>query len=274
MTGAVPGSIFDDDTGASERYRHFSGPEKEFFAEGYEIPMAKGPDGLSAAAVVNRGFKGIDGGLGVYLRYDPETLPVYLEWRMMGESLYAVGMEPASNGFGTVQELIEAGYPIMLEPGEERRYDIEFGVLPGGEAIDAFAAVAPVVEKRQRLMAESRDPLDRRRMEEALLVKWLKQPGDDVAANEPVAEIETDKATMDLESPVAGLLGPHLFEPGAIVPVGTVIVEVVAAGDAAAPAPPAAPTRARGRRGRAVPFRQPCDPSPSRAPPKARGPTC
>ena len=77
-------------------------------------------------------------------------------------------------------------------------------------------------------------------MEEALLVKWHKQPGDDVAANEPVAEIETDKVTMDLESPVAGLLGQHLFEAGAIVPVGTVIVEVVAVGDAVAPAPPAA----------------------------------
>jgi pyruvate dehydrogenase E2 component (dihydrolipoamide acetyltransferase) len=76
-------------------------------------------------------------------------------------------------------------------------------------------------------------------MEEALLVRWHKQPGDDVAANEPVAEIETDKVTMDLESPVAGLLGRHLFEEGAIVPVGTVIVEVVAAGDAVAPAPPA-----------------------------------
>ena len=77
-------------------------------------------------------------------------------------------------------------------------------------------------------------------MEEALLVKWLKQPGEDVAVNEPVAEIETDKATMELESPVAGVLGPHLVEEGAIVPVGTVIVEVGAAGDAAAPAPVAA----------------------------------
>ena len=76
-------------------------------------------------------------------------------------------------------------------------------------------------------------------MEEALVVKWLKEPGDDVAADEPVAEIETDKATMDLESPVDGRLGPHLFEPGAVVPVGTVVVEVLAAGDEAAPAPPA-----------------------------------
>ncbi len=82
-------------------------------------------------------------------------------------------------------------------------------------------------------------------MTEALLVKWLKQPGDEVAAADPVAEIETDKVTMDLESPVAGRLGHHLVEPGAIVPVGTVIVQVVAEGeDAVVPtAAPPAPER-------------------------------
>ena len=45
-------------------------------------------------------------------------------------------------------------------------------------------------------------------MEEALIVSWLKQPGDAVAVDDPVAEIETDKATMDLVSPFAGTLGP------------------------------------------------------------------
>ena len=74
-------------------------------------------------------------------------------------------------------------------------------------------------------------------MTEALLVKWLKEPGDDVTAGEAVAEIETDKATMELESPIAGRLGSHLAEPGAIVPVGTVVVEVVSPGDGTAPAP-------------------------------------
>src|SRR5262249_58823871 len=74
-------------------------------------------------------------------------------------------------------------------------------------------------------------------MTEALLVRWFKEPGDAVAADEPVAEIETDKATMDLESPVAGRLGPHLVEPGEIVAVGTVIVEVLGDSDTAG-APP------------------------------------
>jgi pyruvate dehydrogenase E2 component (dihydrolipoamide acetyltransferase) len=49
---------------------------------------------------------------------------------------------------------------------------------------------------------------------------------------------------MDLESPVAGRLGPHLFEPGAIVPVGTVIVEILIDGEEAAAPPPVEAARA------------------------------
>jgi len=75
-------------------------------------------------------------------------------------------------------------------------------------------------------------------MTEALLLKWLKEPGDEVASAEPVALIETDKATMELESPTAGRLGPHLVDEGAIVAVGTVIVEVD--GQEADPGAPAA----------------------------------
>jgi pyruvate dehydrogenase E1 component alpha subunit len=68
-------------------------------------------------------------------------------------------------------------------------------------------------------------------MEEALLVKWLKQPGDEVSADEAVAEIETDKASMELTSPVAGRLGPHRARAGEIIPVGTAITEVIEHGE-------------------------------------------
>jgi pyruvate dehydrogenase E2 component (dihydrolipoamide acetyltransferase) len=64
-------------------------------------------------------------------------------------------------------------------------------------------------------------------MEEAMIVKWHKAPGDSVVADEPVAEIETDKATMDIVSPVSGRLGPHLAQPGDVVPVGGAIVRVL-----------------------------------------------
>jgi pyruvate dehydrogenase E2 component (dihydrolipoamide acetyltransferase) len=68
-------------------------------------------------------------------------------------------------------------------------------------------------------------------MEEALLVRWLKQPGDEVAADEGVAEIETDKATMEVKSPAAGILGVPLVEVGVAIPVGTVIAHVVPPGE-------------------------------------------
>lgn len=71
-------------------------------------------------------------------------------------------------------------------------------------------------------------------MEEALLVRWLKQPGDEVSADESVAEIETDKATMEVKSPTAGTLGAPLVELGAAIPVGTVIAHVVPKGEQAA----------------------------------------
>jgi pyruvate dehydrogenase E2 component (dihydrolipoamide acetyltransferase) len=64
-------------------------------------------------------------------------------------------------------------------------------------------------------------------MEEALVVRWLKQPGDEVMADEGVAEIETDKAIVEVKSPTAGTLGAPLVELGAAIPVGTVIARVI-----------------------------------------------
>lgn len=69
---------------------------------------------------------------------------MYVEWRMLAEGLYAVGIEPWTNPFGELAQLREDGWPVMLEPGEERLYELEFGVLAGNEAIDAFAASLPV----------------------------------------------------------------------------------------------------------------------------------
>ncbi len=64
-------------------------------------------------------------------------------------------------------------------------------------------------------------------MTEGLLLRWLKDSGDPVEAGEAVAEIETDKSNVEVESPRAGHLGPHLFEPGNMVPTGAVLVRVL-----------------------------------------------
>lgn len=64
-------------------------------------------------------------------------------------------------------------------------------------------------------------------MTEAVLNSWLKQPGDMVEEGDSIAEIETDKTTMELEAPCAGRLGPHLVSEGDVVEVGVTVVQVL-----------------------------------------------
>ena len=61
----------------------------------------------------------------------------------------------------------------------------------------------------------------------AVLTRWYKEPGETVAAGEPIAEIETDKSAVDLESPADGVLGPHLVAEGDEVPIGAAVTRVL-----------------------------------------------
>jgi len=81
---------------------------------------------------------------------------------------------------------------------------------------------------------------------EAVVAKWLKQVGDAVSDGEPVAELETDKITVQLPSPVAGALSEQRAAVGSTVKVGEVIgaVEAGKAGKAAPAAAKAAPAAA------------------------------
>ena len=79
-------------------------------------------------------------------------------------------------------------------------------------------------------------------MTEALLVRWLRQPGDAIEMGEAVAEIETDKASADLEAPAAGVLGRHRFEAGATVPVGVALAVVLEGGESESEDPEAGVT--------------------------------
>jgi len=71
---------------------------------------------------------------------------------------------------------------------------------------------------------------------EATLGEWLKQPGDPVKADEPVASLETDKVAVEVPSPVAGTMGEQLAAVGDTVAVGAVIARVEEGAAAAAPA--------------------------------------
>jgi 2-oxoglutarate dehydrogenase E2 component (dihydrolipoamide succinyltransferase) len=76
---------------------------------------------------------------------------------------------------------------------------------------------------------------------EATVGKWFKQPGDAVKADEPLVELETDKVTLEVPAPAAGILGDIAAKDGETVGPGALLGSITEGGAAAAvPAKPAA----------------------------------
>src|SRR5437763_1503584 len=73
------------------------------------------------------------------------------------------------------------------------------------------------------------------------ILRWIKSPGDSVVKGEPLLEIETDKVTVEIEAPASGVLRDVTASVGDVVPVGKTIAVIVAASEATAPPPSAAP---------------------------------
>jgi pyruvate dehydrogenase E2 component (dihydrolipoamide acetyltransferase) len=88
------------------------------------------------------------------------------------------------------------------------------------------------------------------------VVRWLKSPGQPVVKGEPIAEIETDKVTVEIEAPASGVLSEVTAQEGDVVPVGQTIARIIAPGEAVAPvaAPPAAASRRAARELKASPL--------------------
>ena len=79
------------------------------------------------------------------------------------------------------------------------------------------------------------------------VLQWLRAPGDTVRKGDPLLEIETDKATVEIEAPAAGVLGEVTAQAGDVIPVGQTIALIFGADEAGSvrTAPPAAPVGAR-----------------------------
>ena len=75
---------------------------------------------------------------------------------------------------------------------------------------------------------------------EATIGQWFKKVGDNVSADEPIVELETDKVTIEVPAPAAGVLEAIAAQPGETVDVGALLGAIAAAGAATAAAPAAA----------------------------------
>ena len=136
----------------------------------------------------------------------------------------------------------------------------------GGTGIRVAAPSAIAARRTRRrgcdVMTEIRVPTLGESVTEATIGKWFKKPGDAVAVDEPLVELETDKVTIEVPAPAAGVLAEIAAKDGETVAVGA-LLGPIKEGAGAAPAAQAAPTA--GRRSR--------DAAPSRAarrPPQPR----
>ncbi len=90
------------------------------------------------------------------------------------------------------------------------------------------------------MATEIRVPTLGESVSEATIGKWFKKPGDAVKADEPLLELETDKVTLEVNAPAAGVLAEIVAKDGDTVGVGALLGSIAAGSGAAAPAPAAA----------------------------------
>ncbi|MEH2511287.1 2-oxoglutarate dehydrogenase E2 component (dihydrolipoamide succinyltransferase) [Nitrobacteraceae bacterium AZCC 1564] len=89
-------------------------------------------------------------------------------------------------------------------------------------------------------MAEIRVPTLGESVTEATIGRWFKKPGDAVAVDEPLVELETDKVTIEVPAPFAGTLGEIVAKDGETVAVGALLGQITEGAGGAKPAAPAA----------------------------------
>ena len=119
-----------------EEYAKMSAPIPEFKEKVYYHEMKADEKGFVKCALVNDNLEGE--ALGVYVIYKKDQLPNFIEWKMMGEGDYVVGMEPANCKVEGRAKERQRGTLSTLKPGEIREFSLEVGVLEGKSSIEEF----------------------------------------------------------------------------------------------------------------------------------------
>ncbi len=146
----------------------------------------------------------------------------------VGAILARIG-DGSSSGNAAVAEPVEAPAPeAVAEPVEAPA-----APEPVAEAVDAPAAPSSAGDA-----AEIRLPELGESVTEGTVTRWLKAVGDEVAVDEPLLEISTDKVDTEIPSPVAGILQEILVGEDETVAVGAVLARVSGGGAPAATSAP------------------------------------
>ncbi|MGA1021416.1 MAG: biotin/lipoyl-containing protein, partial [Candidatus Puniceispirillaceae bacterium] len=90
---------------------------------------------------------------------------------------------------------------------------------------------------------------------DATVARWIKTTGDNVAADEPVVELETDKVTLEVPAPAAGQIGEIVAAEGAVVEVGAILARL----EEGAGAAPSKPAKSEAKTSAEKPAQQPAE---------------
>ena len=102
-------------------------------------------------------------------------------------------------------------------------------------------------------MTEIRVPTLGESITEATIGKWFKKPGDAVAVDEPLVELETEKVTIEVPAPAAGVLSDIAAKDGETVAVGALLGQIQDGAGAPARKPDAKPAEAKAAEAKAAP---------------------
>jgi hypothetical protein len=136
LIGAAESTAYDEHSaqGMADMLT-FSAPAPGFHEHNFTHRMGCDADGNAYAGLVN---PELNGGLGVYLRFDGRVLPYLNEWKMLGEGDYVVALEPCNAPCENRAALRQRGLLPFLAPGEVKEIRVEIGVLEGQMEIGAF----------------------------------------------------------------------------------------------------------------------------------------
>lgn len=98
--------------------------------------LASDAAGLTNAGILNHSI-----GLGVFVRARQKELPYFTQWKMMGKGTYVIGLEPGNCLVEGRAKERASGRLSFLEPGEEREFAIECGILDGEDELQAFTKI-------------------------------------------------------------------------------------------------------------------------------------
>lgn len=118
-----------------DKWSTFQPPTAGYAEQVFYHSVEADKDGMANAALINPTLN--EGkGLGVYVRWTQATLPQMVEWKMMGQKAYVVGIEPSNaTGDGRAANRKE-GTLKFLEPNEKAESTLEIGLLTGKSEID------------------------------------------------------------------------------------------------------------------------------------------